>query len=429
MPPAPQAAAAAPVDDLYDSAAFAKPKDWMTQAKRTRAEALGSTADVGDTFSAFNPPAPSIPSGPIVSGGGLFGANDFKEKEAGFTGASAARKPTLFDDADAESELKSMMESQHSNNPAASLAAIMKGGRAGGPGAPLAASKDPEEYVPQPKVTAAQRQKTLAMFAKDSDSDKDDEFVPEKKVAAALPLPKTFDDDDSDEAPMRKKKDKPLPAAPAKPLGKAGIGLPPPPAPKEEFAPDPKNKYTIKKTVAFANSDDDSDEGFANITMKKPAAAPKPKAKLGNLFGDAGDSDDDDGGLGGGLKKPPVKKGLPAMPPAKPSGRKNTLAGSDDEDDFRPKASPQKAPAPSAPKTLPSLPGQKPKPVAPAAPAEPPKPPAPKAEPKNDDAFKANLAAMIAGPRPTRQSKKQEEPKPTQEELQSSLFVSATDSA
>lgn len=102
-------------------------------------------------------------------------------------------------------------------------------GKAGGPGTPIIASKreDPDEYVPMPKVTAAQRQKTLAMFAKDSDSDNDDEFIPEKKSNAPVPLPKAFEGSDSDDIPKRKK-DKLKPAAPAKALGKAGIGLPPP---------------------------------------------------------------------------------------------------------------------------------------------------------------------------------------------------------
>lgn len=42
--------------------------------------------------------------------GGLFGAGDFKEKEAGFAGADVMqRKPTLFDDPNDEADLKNMM--------------------------------------------------------------------------------------------------------------------------------------------------------------------------------------------------------------------------------------------------------------------------------------------------------------------------------
>lgn len=156
--------------------------------------------------------------------------------------------------------------------------------------------------------------------------------------------------------------------------------------------------------------------------MKKPAAAPKPKAKLGNLFGDGGDSDES---LAGGLKKPPAKKGLPAMPPSKPIGRKNTFADSDDENDFKP--SPSKASAPGAKKVLPNLPASKPKAPVPAAAPQRPKPPAPKAEQKNDADFKANLANLIGGPRPARPTKKVEAPKA--EPRSESIFVSVTDSA
>lgn len=44
-----------------------------------------------------------------------------------------------------------------------------------------------------------------------------------------------------------------------------------------EFKPLPK--ATIKKTVVFADEDDDEEDGFLQVTLKKPEVKPAPLIK------------------------------------------------------------------------------------------------------------------------------------------------------
>lgn len=124
----------------------------------------------------------------------------------------------------------------------------------------------------KPAQRDAEKSKAIAAKMLDSDDDEEEEFKPAKKEppkkAGAIGLPQV----------KGKKKDD------FKPLPKAGLGKP-----------------TIRKTVAFADSgSDNSDEGFAMVSMKKPEPKAKPSAKkIGAMFGDDDDSDDDDvGGFG-----------------------------------------------------------------------------------------------------------------------------------
>lgn len=135
---------------------------------------------------------------------------------------------------------------------------------------------EPDEYKPAPTVTDEQRKKTLAFITGGDDNSDDDEgFIPSKLPKVEAPAQKKvmpkLDDSDDDYKPSTKRL--PPTGATNKPKPKSGLGLPPPPGNKQL----PITKPSIRKTVAFAGSDDDEGEGFANITMKTGPPPPLPK--------------------------------------------------------------------------------------------------------------------------------------------------------
>lgn len=62
--------------------------------------------------------------------------------------------------------------------------------------------------------------------------------------------------------------------------------MPPPPSDKKAL-PVTAAKPSIRKTVAFAGSDDDEDNGFANVTMKTGPPPPLPKGAGAKVKGAA----------------------------------------------------------------------------------------------------------------------------------------------
>lgn len=207
-------------------------------------------------------------------------------------------------------------------------------------------------------VSDLQKKKTLAMLVGDSGSD-DDDFKPairdaEKSKEAAKKMLDSDPSEDEDFKPAKKE-----------PPKKAGaIGLPVVKK-KEEFKPKEafKQKATIRKTVAFADSDGDSDEGFAMVTMKpSPPKKNLPKPKMSNLFGGDDDSDDDDGGSGFGLPKPKAPAPKKNAPAAKPKTLARKTIVDSDESDEAPAKKPEKKPLPPAPVKKPDPPK---KPLAP----------------------------------------------------------------
>lgn len=369
---------------MYDEDKFKKPTDWRKKTIAAREAASGSVADASFKQA---PAMPDRAGSKIMPMGGLFGAADMKEDDAPTKGGGG-----LFDDEASQMEYKNEMKANPISNP---LIESMQSNKPVSAATPMN-----EEYKPQPTISEAQRKKTLAFITGgDDNSDEDEDFIPsklpkvdEKKDVKKPPMPKLEDSDD-DYKPSTKRIVPGQSKAP--PKAKAGLGLPPPPAAGKP--PPVTAKPSVRKTVAFAGSDDDSD-GFANITMK-PQGGAKPLPKIGKGSKAAfQDSDDERESFLKPAAKPNPTKAPPKTGPlpSLPGKKKKPLADSDDED-----MSFVKKPVPRAQKPLPPPPVMnKPLPVT--------KPGGQKEEKKDD--FKNRLGSMLAGGPPKQMPKKDPPP-------------------